>query len=460
MKFRGTLKLKSILLITVSVLLSIFLMYNFSKEFYLHSDEKQLKTYISGLLTEIGEDLDHIEESLDWTLENLNLTFYVRDDVEHLLNSVTSNIDNKKVLSDSDIQQLERGNTVINKIKTQDFALDLLLFIHPIIENNEIEKLLFVHVPANNMEGSEGVFAGLTTLLAILSIGITMMITMKIFGKSYRQLQDIKLAAIEVSKGNLDAKIYENSRDEVGEITEAFNVMSTKLKEEQNRTKEFMEDFSHEVKTPLTLVKNYNQALIDNIIATPEEQQKGYHIINREMNRMQKLIQNFLDFTKLNAQSVELVKHPIVFAQTVEDIMSKYELIFKEKNVKLDMRLDYDVIISADEDRIEQIIQNIIQNAIRYSKDEACISITMEPKETTCVLAISDNGVGISEEHLAIITNRFVRVNKVHSRKDVGTGLGLSIVEKLMELHKGKMIIESQLGVGTTVKLEFPILID
>ena len=186
MKFRGTLKLKSILLITVSVLLSIFLMYNFSKEFYLHSDEKQLKTYISGLLTEIGEDLDHIEESLDWTLENLNLTFYVRDDVEHLLNSVTSNIDNKKVLSDSDIQQLERGNTVINKIKTQDFALDLLLFIHPIIENNEIEKLLFVHVPANNMEGSEGVFAGLTTLLAILSIGITMMITMKIFGKSYR----------------------------------------------------------------------------------------------------------------------------------------------------------------------------------------------------------------------------------------------------------------------------------
>ena len=109
---------------------------------------------------------------------------------------------------------------------------------------------------------------------------------------------------------------------------------------------------------------------------------------------------------------------------------------------------------------MEQIIQNIIQNAIRYSKNEACVSITMNRKETTCVLAIADNGVGISEEHLSIITNRFVRVNKVRSRKEGGTGLGLSIVEKLMELHEGKMIIESQLGVGTTIELEFPVLFD
>ena len=339
-------------------------------------------------------------------------------------------------------------------------GLDVSLFIHPIIENNKIEKILLLHAFSNSMIGNEEVFASQTILFAILFVGLLIFIYQIIFKKSWNKFDDIKLATIEVSKGNFDAKIHDSSRDELGELTELFNAMSTKLKDEQNRTKEFMEDFSHEVKTPLTLVKNYNQALLNNMIQTPEEQRNCYHLIDREMNRMQRLIQNFLDFTKLDAQSVELVKQPIVFAQNVEEILSKYELVFKENNVTLDMKLDYDVIISADEDRLEQIIQNIIQNAIRYSKDEPCIRITMETKENTCVLAIADNGVGISEKNLTIITNRFIRVNKVRSRKEAGTGLGLSIVEKLMELHGGKLSIESQLGEGTTIKLEFPILFD
>ena len=460
MKIQSTIKIKSMIIIIGSILFSTFATYNLLKEIYLFSDEKQLKNYITGILEDVGSDLEHIEESMDWTLENLNLTIYAHDNVESLLAVIPSNIDSVKVLSDQDIQQLKSGNTVINKIKTVDSSMDLLLFIHPVTENNNIEKLLFMHLPSNNMETSEELFAGLTTILAVLLAALALMVNKKVFKQSWSDFEHIKSATIAVSNGNLDAKIKGNSGDEVGELTELFNAMSTNLKDEQIRVKEFMEDFSHEVKTPITLVTNYNQALMDNLLHTPEDQQKCYQLIDREMNRMQKLVQNFLDFTKLDVQSVELVKQPIVFAQFVEDVMLKYELIFKEKKIKLNMALDYDVIISADEERLEQIIQNIIQNAIRYSKDDACIHISMKQKEASCVLAIADNGVGISEEHLAVITNRFVRVNKVRSRKEGGTGLGLSIVEKLMELHGGKLVIESQLGEGTTIKLEFPVLLD
>jgi len=326
------------------------------------------------------------------------------------------------------------------------------------MQENKMEKILFMHVPFNNLKERGALFSSVTILLAILSASITVIISMKLFKKPFNQLHNIKLATIEVAKGNLDAQVLNHSNDELGEFTEEFNYMSTALKNEHTRIKEFMEDISHEIKTPLALVKNYNQALMDQIVQSEEEKQKCYHVIGRETNRLQKLIQNFLDFAKLNAQSVELESHPIVLAQIIEDIMIKYELTFKEKNIKLDMKLDYDVIILSDEDRLEQIIQNIIQNAIRYSKSDPRIEITMESTEDTCVLAISDNGIGISEEHLSVITNRFVRVNKVRSRKESGTGLGLSIVEKLMVLHGGKMTIESQLEVGTTVKLEFPIL--
>jgi len=417
-----------------------------------------MKAYISDLLAEIQNDYNHIQEAINWTETNLNLNIYVFDNTEDFMARFPSTIDKNKVLSVSDQQQLEQGNIVIKNIKTLDPELNLLLFFQPIIEDNKIENLLFLHVPINNMKDVELVFSRITILIAILSVVSAIMIHQKLFGKSYNQLLDIKLAAIEVSRGNLDTRIAKDSSDELGEISEEFNTMSITLKKEQNRIKEFMEDFSHEIKSPLALVKIYNQALIDNIIQTPEEQQKYHHLIDRETNRLQKLIQNFLDFAKLDAQSVELERLPIVFAQSLEDIMMKYELTFKEKNIKLDMKLDYDIIISADQDRLEQIIQNIIFNAIKYSKDEPRINIIMERKAETCVLAISDNGLGISEEHLSVITNRFIRVKKVRSRKESGTGLGLSIVEKLMDLHGGKLTIESQLGVGTTVKLIFPVI--
>ncbi|MGM9922617.1 MAG: sensor histidine kinase [Bacillus sp. (in: firmicutes)] len=458
MAFKSSIKQKSFLIIIVSILLTIFLSYSLLIQFYSNSHENHMKTYISSLLAEIEKDYDQIQESIEWTAQNLNLQIHMFKDTEELLASIPSHINENQVLSISDQQQLEMGNVVINKMKATDRALNLLLFIHPIVKNKAIENLLFVHVPFNNMKKEESVFSVLTILLALLAAGVTIIIAKRTFGKSFKQLQDIKLAAIEVSKGNFDAKIWKKSSDEIGEITEAFNMMSTALKDERKRIREYMQDISHEIKTPLTLIKSYNQALMDRMIQDKEDQQKCYRLIDRETNRLQKLFQNFLDFAKLDASTVELEKQPIVFAQSIEDIMTKYKLIFHEKNIKLNMVLDYDVIIQADEERLEQIIQNIVRNAIKYSKDEARIDIVLERKATTCVLAISDNGVGISEEHLSVITNRFVRVNKVRSRKESGTGLGLSIVEKLMALHGGEMTIESQLGVGTTVKLEFPVL--
>ena len=118
------------------------------------------------------------------------------------------------------------------------------------------------------------------------------------------------------------------------------------------------------------------------------------------------------------------------------------------------------MIINGDEERLEQIVQNIIDNAIKYSRDKGTIIVTLESKEKNCLLTIQDNGVGMSEEYLGKITNRYFRVSKTSSEFGGGTGIGLSIVEKLVALHGGQMKIESQLNVGTKVSLLFPILDD
>ncbi|MBD3109276.1 HAMP domain-containing histidine kinase [Bacillus sp. AGMB 02131] len=428
------------------------------RAFYLEFHENYIEKSVIELFEYMEEDFENIEEAIEWTSRAINMRCYYFEDVDDFIANVPSYVNPDDVLSYSEQQEIEKGNYIVKNLKTTDFQINVLAFYYPIEENGKVEHLLVTYLPVNNPSIKSICISLIGALLAMVVALMTFWFAKKSFGRSDDQLQEIKQAAKEVSSGNFDIKIGKNSKDELGEIIDVFNQMSTALKINQKRLKEFLEDISHEIKTPLTYIKTYNQALLDGLIQDPQEQYKSYRLIDRETSRLQKLIQALLDFTKLDANAIELNKQPIVFAQSIEEIMMKYEPIFQQQQIQFKMLLDYDVVIEGDEERIEQIIQNIVQNAIRYSKENPCIELKLSRQGDVCTLSISDNGVGISKEHLSIITNRFVRVNKVRSRKESGTGIGLSIVEKLMILHGGEMKIESELGVGTTVNMTFPCI--
>ena len=460
MKLKYSLKLKSTLALFVYIIITIIITYCVLNVIYFTNHKKDISEDMIHLMKTIEKYPYDIPEFIDWTARNLNHSVYLYEDVEEMLHLISLDVNKDDLLSQQDIAKLEEGELITNQLSknVDNTPYTLLTFFYPVMKNDTLHYILFTYYPVLMMPEEDFLYFLMNLLLTLLVIAITFVLTKKSFRKSYLQLQDIKQAAIQVSNGNFDTKIWQNSSDEVGEITEVFNNMSVALKDDRNRIQEFMEDISHEIKTPLTYIKTYNQALLDGIIQDPKEQHKSYSLIDRETTRLQSLIQNFLDFTKLDAHAVELNRQPMAFAESIEYIMVKYEPIFHQKNITFHMDLDYEVIIYSDEERIEQVIQNIIQNAIRYSKEQLHIKMVLEQHADTCVLAISDNGIGISDEHLSVITNRFIRVNKVCSRKESGTGIGLSIVEKIMDLHGGKLLIESQLGIGTTVKLIFPIL--
>ena len=454
-------KQKTLFLIGSSVLITILIAHNLLNIFFCRVNELHTEKSVSSLLSGLASEPESLQEGIDWVAANMNLTIHVLDNIEHLESRIPENIhkDNllPEVLSDQDKKQLNAGMPIVNKLNLSHTNLNLLLFIHPIMEDETIDRLLFMHMPVNT-NGQESTYTLFTICLTLLVIGITLLIAKKIFKNAYEQISDIKIAAMEVSKGNYDTNLWNKTSDEIGEIAEVFNEMTESLKKEQTRIIQCIEDIAHEIRSPLSLVKSYNQALMDGVIQNPPDQHKCHQLIDREADRLNKLLQNGLDFAKLGADAVELNMQPIVFAQSMDDILRKYQLTFYKHNIDVDIQMDYDIIVSADEERLEQIIQNIVRNAIKYTKEDARLQILLERKDTTCLLSIADNGIGISEEHLSIITNRFVRVKKVRSRNESGTGLGLSIVEKLMELHGGNMMIESQVGKGTTVKLEFPLL--
>lgn len=459
MNFAFNLKQKSALFIVGLSLLTFFISWGLIKAIYLETHARFVENSYHNLMQHIENDIEHLDEAIEWSSQQLNVPVYLFENLDELKTSAFLNdFDTEgEILTQGELQKLEEGHCVVKYFTITEMNIKLMSIFHPLVENEQTSKIIATYTPVNNSPESS-VIPLIMSILGVIVFSVTMILAKKSFGKSYNQLQDIKSAVAEVSKGNFDAKVRENSTDEIGEITETVNQMATELKTNRERIKEFMEDVSHEIKTPLTYIKTYNQALMDEVISDPQEQQKSFRLIDRETNRMQRMIQNVLDFTKLDADAVELNKQPIVFAQNIEEMMIKYEPIFQQQHIQCEMDLNYDVIIDADEERLEQIIQNIIQNAIRYSKENPRIELKLEKQVDKCILSISDNGVGISKEHLAVITNRFVRVNKVRSRKESGTGIGLSIVEKLMTLHGGEMQIESELGVGTTFKLIFPCI--
>ncbi len=430
------LKHKSLFILAATISITIWITYSILYAIYFNIHEKDITKQISILIQEITTDYTNLDKNIDWLKNNIDMTIHLFDNVNELSENIPFETPSQKIFSSEDYKQLANGEIVVNLLELsskEGNTFHTLTFTCQVLENNTFKKILFTHYPISKMPINSIYLLIFSFILTLVAAGSTFLWMKQFLSKTQSQLHDIKQAAIDISNGNYSTQIQNQTCDEVGEISEVFNMMAVALNDEQQRMRSFSQDVSHEIKTPLTHIKAYNQALMDNIIRTEKDRMKYHQMIDHETIRLQKFIQNVLDFAKLGASIVELEKQPLVFAQNVEDIMLKYELIFRKKQIQCTMQLDYDVIIEGDEERIEQIIQNIVQNAIRYSKEEPRIDITLTQQDTTCMLTIADNGIGISEEHLAIITNRFVRVNKVKSRKESGTGIGLSIVEKLME---------------------------
>ena len=210
-------------------------------------------------------------------------------------------------------------------------------------------------------------------------------------------------------------------------------------------------------RTPISYVKGYSDALLSDLVQNEKDEKQYLQLIHREARRMERLVGDLLDLSKLDSDEYQLVKMPLPLAQLIEDATNKYLPFIEEKGLNFQLNLDPDVIINGDAGRIEQILQNVMDNALRYT-DKGGILIELQRKTGHCVISVQDTGKGIPKEDLSKIKQRFYRVNKARTRSDGGTGLGLAIVDKLVVLHGGSLNITSELGKGTTVEIGLPMM--
>ncbi|WP_144561427.1 sensor histidine kinase [Bacillus mycoides] len=359
-------------------------------------------------------------------------------------------VHHQSLISENDRQTLLDGKALTKVGYEEHFNRNIMGVVIPVLEGKKLVGIVYSYIPLKSIKDLIYDMGLILAPLALVMILLTIWIGRKIIIAITKPISQMERVANHMATGDFSERITVSSEDEIGRLGKAFNKMAHSLETEDAKRKEFLANVSHELRTPLSYIKGYSEAILDGV-AKGEQQSKFMQLIHKEAGRMQRLVHDLLDLAQLEGEHFPLKKQPIVFAQLIEDVLETYELKWTEKQLRISKDLDPDIIVMIDEDRMQQVLHNLLDNAIRYTNQNGSIAIRLEKKDNSCELRIEDTGIGIDSEHLEQLGERFYRVDKARSRQHGGTGLGLAIVKQIVYIHEGEWQVESEKGKGTTV---------
>jgi signal transduction histidine kinase len=248
------------------------------------------------------------------------------------------------------------------------------------------------------------------------------------------------------------------SRDELGRLSQTFNEMTTRLKAARQMQFDMVANVSHELRTPLTSIKGLLETLRGGAVDDPEVRDSFLETAENETNRLIRLVKDLLLLSRVDSDTLNLHRQPTNLAQLVQDAADCLSFQAEEKEVVLNVITNTTCSsVEIDPDQIEQVLVNLLDNAIKFSPTGGNVTINLQDEDNHSVLVqVIDEGIGISAVELPRIGERFYRADKARSRTEGGSGLGLAIARSLVEAHEGKLWVESQAGEGTVVSFTLP----
>jgi len=276
-----------------------------------------------------------------------------------------------------------------------------------------------------------------------------------------RQMQE---TAQQIAKGDFGRRVRIKSKDELGELAKSLNTMADELQQKMENLRrmdrmrtDFVANVSHELKTPLTLIRGYIETLEDRAMDDRKTAAKFISIIKEHADRLGNIVNDLLSLSELELSDDSVHKTEFDLKELIDEISLGFGRVLAEKKQTLTVSSqEGDLRIRADYDKIEQVFVNLIDNAIKYTKESGCIELSLVEQDRAVCINVQDNGIGIPKEHRDRVFERFYRVDKARSRDLGGTGLGLSIAKHIVLAHNGKITIESELNKGTEISVTLP----
>ncbi len=441
-----------------TVLFSFFFIHYLYSELYIKSIEESI-VYQGKRTTahyHYGELNDEIIEKIQWYNIISEYEIIVVNNLDDLSSYFPYKVNYETLIDANDRAALENGAYIFKEGFVKELDREILGAIFPIKGENELLGFIYIYVP---LAAVQDVFRGSIPLL--VAVGTTFFFLLfLVINQSWRSLfkplQDLQQLSYEVSKGNYSTRIETDRDDEIGQLTKAFNTMSRSLEQQEIRKKEFTSSIVHELRTPLTYIGGYTHVLKEKIYSSPEEAENYLSTIEKETERLSKLINDLIQLNHLQEDLYIIDRQPIAIAQLVHDTLALFTIHIQEKELKIETAIQEDLIISGDPQRVQQIFYNTIDNAVKYSAAKGVLLISLKEEGDFVQFQVTNEGLPIDKEDLERIGERFFRTDKARNRTTGGTGLGLSIVKELIRLHNGQFMIASDAQTGTTVTIQLP----
>lgn len=300
-----------------------------------------------------------------------------------------------------------------------------------------------------------GIAASAATVVAII---VSLFVSRQVVAP----VREMMFASQRIAEGHYDERVHikgsvkKDELDELAQLAISFNRMASTLEKTETMRRQLIGDVAHELRTPLTTIQGYMEGLMDSVLPADEE---TYQAVHHEADRLKRLVNDLQELSRVESGAYELERHPISIASLVNEIYKRLEQQFAEKGVELEVVVHQNLPkVMGDEDRLSQVLLNLVGNALQYTPSGGSVTISAERKDSEIQITVSDTGIGISPEHLQNIFTRFYRVDKSRSRAGGGSGIGLTIAKHLVEAHGGEIWARSAgPGQGSSFIFTLPV---
>lgn len=324
-----------------------------------------------------------------------------------------------------------------------------------IIKSGEREYMLILNASIEPMHSTTRAIGVILWAASLIFFVVSIIVSIILSRRLSRPIEKITSSAKELAGGDYRVQFEEKGPCELKELAQTLNTTATALDNADVLQKELIANISHDLRTPLTMISGYSEFMRDfPSEVTPENMQ----IIIDETARLNSLVNDLLDVSKLQSGTQTIKMERISLTKVVSDTVKRYDKLnsHKEYSIRFESTGD-EIFIMADETRLLQVVYNLVNNAINYTGEDKTVTIRQDVLDDVVRISVIDTGEGISEKDLPLIWDRYYKIDKVHKRAILGTGLGLSIVKNVLLLHNSRFGVSSETGKGSTFWFEFKI---
>ena len=402
--------------------------------------------------------------------EELNDLYYELENIAYN-NSVcikyvtsTNTINYNTLMVGCGLKNNEEVSSIINDIINKEENLKYIKLINKANDSKAIlsgikvaNGFVFVYSPLEDLNGARFIFRNQLVFITIVVILIACFISYFLSKKITTPIVKITKKAQELGSGNYNVKFDNSDILEINELANTLNHVSNDLSKIDELRRDLMANVSHDLKTPLTMIRAYAEMIRDISYQDEAKTKENLNIIIEEVERLNILVNDILELSKMQATSDELTIEKFDLVKVIQEIMKRYEILKTTENYHFNLDLPAEEIVYADKQKITQVIYNLVNNAINYTGNDKQVFIKVKRVKKEVMVEIRDTGKGIKKEELPYIWDKYYKSDKLHQRSVISTGLGLAIVKEILTKHKFDYGVKSVVNGGTTFYFKIKI---